>query len=483
MLLKNGSKFKKNIINIAIASAVFSMSMSSYANLNSSTSKSDKPNIIFILADDIGIEGINSFGGEYYTPNIDKLAEDGISFTNAYATPLSSPSRTRIMTGIENGKNYKAFAYLDPTQKTFGNALKQAGYVTGVVGKWQLEGNGFDGRKGMTPRQAGFDSSLLWQENMTTNWMAKGSRYWGPTLSLNGHLSTIESGFGPDYENKFAMQFIHKNKDKPFFLYYPMVLVHRPFVPTPDSMNAQTKKDRFSGMVTYMDKKVGELVSYLKKEHLYKNTVIVFTGDNGTGRAIYSTRNGHTIRGGKGFPTLNGTHVPMIVSWPAKLPKNVKKDSLFDVMDIYPTIADIADHPVKKGTIDGISQLPVLEGKVKSVRDWIYMHYAPVWIFKPARFIFNQHWKLYGSGKFVKLDTQTGVETKVSPDSSKLAHAQYLSLKKQMDDLHDSPLNPVRFPMCKGHPSTKKGVSATIAGCTDFAKMYVDLNGYDWDIK
>jgi len=423
---------------------------------------SGPPNIILILADDFGVEGVNAYGGEYYTPNIDRLAREGMRFDNAHATPLCSPSRTRIMTGLENHRNYQAFGYLAPGQRTFANVLKDAGYATGIVGKWQLMGNGFDGRVGITPEAAGFDESYLWQLKALD---AKGSRYWGPTRGENGVVKISEEGFGPDDDSHFALSFIDRHKDKPFFLYYSMVLVHSPFVPTPDSMTAQGDKNRFSGMVSYMDRKVGELMAKLKADGLDKNTIVIFTGDNGTGRAIYSMRSGYEIRGGKGMPTVNGTHVPMI-AWGIGVPQGRVSDALFDFADVLPTLADIAGAPVAPGTVDGVSQWPVMEGRQASVRDSIFIHYAPMWVFEPTRFAFDVHWKLYGDGRFVSIDPVAGTETDVPTDHLRgEAARRYAALRKVLDEANDGPLDPTRFPWCAGRASLDPAKPAEIAGC------------------
>lgn len=425
---------------------------------------SGPPNIVLVLVDDFGVEGINAYGGEYYTPNVDQLAAQGLRFDNGHAMPLCSPSRVRLMTGQENYRNYQAFGYLAPGQRTFANVLHDAGYATGMVGKWQLMGNGFDGRTGITPEAAGFDESYLWQLKALD---AKGSRYWGPTRVNNGRTRISEEGFGPDVDQVNALDFIHRHRDKPFFLYYSMVLVHNPFVPTPDSMTAQGAKTRFSAMVSYMDKQVGELMARLRAEGLDRNTLVIFTGDNGTNRQITSTRNGFPVRGGKGLPTFNGTHVPLI-AWGPGVPQGQVSQALFDFTDMLPTFAEVAGAPVRPGSIDGISQWPVITGKTASVRDAIFMHYAPAWQFEPARFAFDAHWKLYGDGKFVAVDPVSGVESEVPPAQRKgEAAKRFAALNKVLSGTRDGPLDPVRFPWCRGQASLDPARPSEVAGCAN----------------
>jgi len=421
-----------------------------------------RPNIILMLADDVGVEGINAFGGEYYTPRIDQLAREGVKFENAHATPLCTPTRVRMMTGRENARSYQAFGYLDPKSGTFAHVLKDAGYATGIVGKWQLSGNGYDGRVGATPQEAGFDESLLWQEKAQD---AKGSRYWGPTLSRNGMNRIHEDGFGPDYQTEFALDFIQRRKDGPFLLYVPFMLPHSPWVTTPDSPNARTDKDRFAGMVSYMDSQVGRILDKLAELKLDRNTIVIFTADNGTGRPITTYRDGVAVRGEKGLPTVSGTHVAFAARWPGHFPAGASRTALFDLMDITPTLAGFAGASLAGAGLDGVDQGPVMTGEKPAARDWIFQHYAPVWINEPARYVFDANWKLYGDGRFVSLDPARGVETPVTPKAGSPGAKRLAAFKQVLATRNDGPLDPARFPMCAGQPSRKPGVPAEIAGC------------------
>ena len=422
------------------------------------------PNIVLVLVDDFGVEGINAYGGGYFTPNVDRLAAQGTRFDNAHAMPLCSPTRVRLMTGQENWRNYEAFGYLAPGQRTFANMLKEAGYATGMVGKWQLMGNGFDGRVGITPEAAGFDESYLWQLQALT---PKGSRYWGPTRASNGVPKIREEGFGPDMDQAWALDFIDRHKTRPFLLYYSMVLVHNPFVPTPDSLTATGAANRFSGMVAYMDCQVGELMATLRAKGLDQNTVVIFTADNGTNRQITSTRNGFEVRGGKGTPTTNGTHVPFI-AWGPGVPAGKVSPALVDLEDMLPTFAEIAGKPALAGKTDGVSQWAVLTGKALSARDTIFHHYAPVWVFDPVRYAFDANWKLYGDGRFVSVDPVSGIETDVPPAQRKgEAARRHAALAKVLQGTPDGPLDRNRFPWCKDQPSADPARPATVAGCAN----------------
>lgn len=168
---------------------ITSMVLTSTAHLAQATSPTDneKPNVILILADDIGVETIGAYGSEYKTPNIDSLAHQGVRIDNAHATPICTPSRVRLLTGKYSFRNYKGFAYLDPSEYGIGHMMKDAGYTTMVAGKWQLAGNSFNAINGTRPKQAGFDEHIVWYIEPAL----KGSRYWQPTFIENGERKTF----------------------------------------------------------------------------------------------------------------------------------------------------------------------------------------------------------------------------------------------------------------------------------------------------
>lgn len=387
----------------------------------------EKPNIVLIMADDVSWEAFGCYGAEdYKTPNLDRLAAGGLRFTHCFSTPICTPSRVKLMTGQYNFRNYTHFGYLNPKDKTFGHMLKAAGYKTAIAGKWQLNGlyNKLPGHKDPTrPQKAGFDESLLWQ--VTTGKSKKvggGERFWSPPLEKNGKFISMEKNqgkYGPDLMCDFLCDFMERNKDEPFFAYYPMVLVHDPFVPTPDTIgdaprtqeanknnrnNSVAQKKNFVAMVEYMDKLVGRLEKKIKDLGLAENTIILFTADNGTHTRITSRWNGQDITGGKGGMTDMGTHVPLIASWPGTAPKGKIYNDLIDFTDFYTTFAEAAG--VKMGDddpVDGRSFLPRLRGERGNPRDWVLCHYQPYWNKTPGQFARTQQFKLYRDGRFYEV--------------------------------------------------------------------------------
>jgi arylsulfatase A len=359
-------------------------------------------NVVLIMADDLGYETLGVNGGESYeTPVLDRLAAEGARFNHCYVQPLCTPTRVQLMTGLYNVRNYVEFGLLDRSAKTFGNFFQDAGYKTGVAGKWQL------GRLGDEPALFGFAEHCLWQH------VRKPPRYANPGLEINGEMRDFTGGeYGPDIVNDFACDFIRRHRDEPFFLYYPMILTHAPFQPTPDSPGWDPKamgekgnrsEAHFADMVAYMDKLVGRLADTLEECGLRERTLLLFLGDNGTGRTVRSRWKGDIVRGGKGKTTLEGMHVPLIASWPATIPPGVVCDDLIDSADILPTICEAAGVPIPAGIEpDGRSFLPQLRGESGQPRQWIYSWYAPRGG-PPTEFAFNQRYKLYRDGQFFDL--------------------------------------------------------------------------------
>ena len=364
-----------------------------------------KPSIILILADDLGYETIGANGGtSYRTPQLDRLAATGVRFTHCFVQPLCTPTRVQIMTGRYNVRNYINFGILDPKAITFGSLLKQAGYATCIVGKWQL-GHDVD-----LPERFGFDESCLWQHTR------RPSRYANPGLEINGIEKNYANGeYGPDLVNEYALDFITRKKDGPFFLYYPMMLTHAPYQPTPDSRSwdpsaqgeqVNTRPEHFADMVTYMDKLIDRLVARLDSLGIRDNTLLVFVGDNGTGRGTRSRMGDRVVVGGKGTTTDAGMHVPLIVSWPGEISAGRVCSDLVDSTDLLPTLLDAAGAVTPSGLkLDGCTFLPQILGAEGQPRDWIYSWYSPRQSadMTVREFVFNHRYKLYRSGEFFDL--------------------------------------------------------------------------------
>ena len=377
------------------------------------------PNIIIIMADDMGYECIGANGGtSYATPNIDQMAAEGMRFEHCYSNPACTPSRVQIMTGLYNVYNYTRFAQLKRGERTFAHLLKDAGYATCIAGKWQL------GQTANAPQHFGFDQSLLWQHTRGnfTNPTRTDTRYENPQLERNGVKEEYHNGeFGPNVIVDFIGAFIEANKERPFLVYYPMLLPHSPFVPNPDSADWDPKSkgakrgsmnpDYFDDMVRYTDKMVGRIVQHIEDAGLADNTYIFFTTDNGSLGNTVSQINGQQIRGGKGKMTNAGTHVPLIVVGP-EISAGLVNDDLVDFTDFLPTFCEIAGFKInEESTFNGHSLLAQLHGDDNHRREFIYCWYQiPSFMKKnfpgiaDMSFVRNQRYKLYRDGSFYDVD-------------------------------------------------------------------------------
>jgi len=376
-----------------------SPSFSSIAVVQAANSR---PNIILIMADDVGYECFGCYGSrQYKTPHIDRMAEKGMRFNHCYSQPLCTPTRVKLMTGLSNARNYSAFSVLNRDQQTIGQYFKSAGYKTLIAGKWQLLGaehysKQFRG-KGTLPRDAGFDHVCLWQVDRL------GSRFWEPLLNIDGENHQFgKEEYGPDIATKYITDFMETSRDEPFFVYYSMILVHSPFVPTPDSESrkSRNRQRNFEDMVAYMDKLVGRIVGKTEELGIADRTLILFMGDNGTHKTIRSSLNGRNIQGGKGKTTDAGTRVPLVAYRPGVVPEGRVCNDLVDFSDFLPTCLEAVGVPVPAG-LDGRSFYPQLQGKPGKPREWMYCYYCPrPEKTKPVRFVRDQRWKLYGDGRF-----------------------------------------------------------------------------------
>ena len=373
--------------------------------------QAERPNIVLIMADDLGYECLSGHGSQsYHTPELDALASRGMRFEHCYSQPLCTPSRVQIMTGRYNHANYTHFGYLDPAEITFANLAREAGYATCIAGKWQLNGLTYklEGHQDNNrPAKAGFDEYCLWQ---LTQPKARGERYAGALIEQNGQLREYsDATYGPDVFTDFLIDFIQRHREVPFLAYYPMVLTHDPFVPTPSSPEWQSERNRkdpkfFADMVHYMDHLVGRIVRTLDELKLSENTLVIFTADNGTHRSIRSKWDNRIIQGGKGTTPNAGTHVPMIAYWKGRTPTGKTSSDLIDFSDILPTFAEAMGitHP-NPAVVEGRSFLPQLRGEKGNPRPWTYCWYDPLWgnldQYK-NQFVRDHRFKLYQDGRF-----------------------------------------------------------------------------------
>ncbi|MBA6413504.1 sulfatase-like hydrolase/transferase [Parahaliea sp. F7430] len=394
-----------------LISAIFMLLMMSLAGTSASLaneaapdSAAQRPNILLIMADDLGVETLGTYGGEsYQTPALDDLAAQGMRFEQGHATPLCSPSRVMLLTGKDGWRNYSHFGYLDPAQPTFAQALAAVGYRTFAAGKWQLVSNKYQDLEGMTPAAAGFQDYALWQIAAREG---ETDRYWGPTITgPQGPVPHRESEYGPELFSAALAKFIRESaaSGQPFLAYYPMVLPHRPFSGTPGQRDGD-RQQRFSAMIEAMDSIVGQLREVLEESGVADNTLLLFVGDNGTDRKITSRRNGQELRGGKALTLQSSTHVPFIAWWPGTIAPGSSRDELVYLADILPTLLELGGAALP-ADIDGRSLLPLLRNEGSDEwRDSLFMHYDPRWSDnEPARYVFDAQWKLYEDGRFFNL--------------------------------------------------------------------------------
>lgn len=344
---------------------------------------SSKPNIILIIADDVGYEIPGYTGGQSYTtPNLDYMASRGIQFTQAYCHPDGFPSRLAMITGKYNFRNYMSWGILPPTEKTIANMLHDAGYATCFVGKWQ-NGGGDE-----SIHNAGFDQYLAYLPftQQTENELIH--RYKDPILYKNGAYlpdSETHGKYSEDLNVKYLNNFIDSNVNNPFFAIYSMPLVQRPWSPTPDdpefiSWDPETSpedKNFFPSMVAYMDKKIGEILLNLQENGLKGKTLVIFTTDNATNTKIKSIYRGVPRKGKKNKTSLWGIRIPFLAFWPAKIPVGQVSNTLIDFTDFLPTLAKVAkiQTPMEYGILDGVSFFDDMRNIPGTDRSWSYCYW------------------------------------------------------------------------------------------------------------
>ncbi len=392
-----------------------------------------KPNIVFILADDVGVNDLSLYGSTFFeSPNIDQLAKDGMKFTQAYsASPLCSPTRASIMTGLYPARigitapdchlpkpllekqlvgsaapNQKALSAesitrFDTKYFTLAEAFKADGYSTAHFGKWHL------GPVPFSPLEHGFDTDM--PHTFQPSPLGAGYFYPFPVWKNHGKPGDNLEDLVADE----AVKFIEEHKDKPFFLNYWSFQAHSPWQAKekqiakyrakadPDSLQ---RNPVYAGMVETLDEVVGRLVAALKKADLLENTIIVFTSDNGpyfkANQEVHMPTEFHQVpvtsaaplREGKGTIYEGGTRVPLVISWPGKIEPGSESNAMIQSIDFFPTFADLFRLKLPADVqFDGQSLRSILEGGT-GTRDEVFCHFPTGG--NPASSIRQGEWKL-----------------------------------------------------------------------------------------
>ena len=411
------------------------------------------PNIVLIMADDVGCETLGCYGGQSYkTPHIDRLAKTGLKFTHCYAMPVCHPTRTCLLSGRyprhQGNPRWGTFPRVDEAQ-TLAKALQSAGYRTSISGKWQLTLLLKDPQQ---PHRMGFDDYCLfgWHE---------GPRYHQPMIHQNGALRTdVSDRYGPSVYVDHMVDFMKRNKDRPFFAFYSMALCHDVTddlkQPVPYARN-KDHYDTFAEMMAQMDIHVGRVTTAIRRLGLEKNTLVLFTTDNGTAkRSLHQAIDGKFIRrpvssrigdklvpGGKGNLSDDGTHVPLLASWPGRISPGTTTDHLVDMSDFLPTFRELAGKTLSardRVKIDGQSFAGVLVGRGGRGRRWAYAERGT-----RRFFVRTQNWKLYNNGKLYHVPRDINEKSPVALNRAPKSAAADIRLLQQaiatIDDGHAFP--------------------------------------------
>ena len=411
--------------------------------------KPRRPNIVFILADDLGFESLGCYGGVTYkglgpvkTPNLDAMAKGGLLFKQCFACPVCSPARSEALTGKYNFRVGFRRILSQPgvvdrldhkAHPTVAQRLKESGYVTALVGKWHL-GPPFTKGKEIEeipksadadtdyphPRDCGFDRQCIFS---------------------GGHLGTYgepkPGQYTPELLQQWTLRFLDSRKDKPepFFIYYASPIPHGPLFPTP--LNPDGKRDKVRGdlsnypyLVEYLDQQVGELLARLTTLGLRENTLVMFAGDNGSYGVTTQMRDGREVTGGKGSPADTGAWVPLLASWPGVVPAGSVYEGLVDFTDLLPTCLELAGATPHAG-VDGVSFAPQLAGQPGQPREWVFVLGGDRWYARETK------WKLNNTRQLLDVSNSPYAETLVKPqDDTPASKAARSRLQAVLDKLN-----------------------------------------------
>ena len=392
-----------------------------------------QPNIVFIFADDIGYEALNCYGGlDFETPHLNKMAAQGMLFKNMYTSPVCTPSRVSMHTGLYTfrHKHMGVLPVHQGTSKkvdfqsmpTYAQLLRGHGYHTAVTGKWQLATLE---KWPLHIKDAGYDSWCVWQI-----WSEgkKTERHWGPCYNKDGQIMDgISNQFGPDVLTDYVLEQMEQStkSNKPFFILHNELLPHWPVIDTPDDRRLK-RTPTLKGMIHYMDKLVGRILNKVEELGIRDNTYVFFMGDNGTwekdfknpkfGEAGEGKSTRHTtfgnVEGGKAKLCDAGAHVPFLAWGPKSIPVKSINSELIDVVDLFPTFCELTQTSIPKTLHkDGRSIAQQIHGKSGPSREWTHQGWgAEENLFDGSWRYFIKKEKLWDARKLPKERKLTEVE-------------------------------------------------------------------------
>jgi arylsulfatase A-like enzyme len=356
-----------------------------------------QPNIVFIMGDDLGVGDLGCYGQKIIkTPNIDRIAAEGMRFTQAYAgCTVCAPSRSVLMTGLHMGhtsvRSNPGGVPILAGDLTVAEVLKQAGYATGGFGKWGLGDIGTEG----VPWKQGFDEFVGYLNQVHAHYYYPEFLYSNDKrLPLEGNAGGNRTTYSHDVIAEQALDFIRRNKDKPFFCYMPFTTPHlellvpeesirdykghveeKPYVdPRRHYADQPDARAAYAGMVSRMDRDVGRVLALLKELRLEEDTIVFFTSDNGSAVPLWGDdyfRSTAGLRGHKQNLYEGGIRIPMVVRWPGKIARGSVNSHAWGFWDVLPTFAEIAGAK-PPARIDGVSVLPTLLGKSQPAEKSMY---------------------------------------------------------------------------------------------------------------
>jgi arylsulfatase A len=369
------------------------------------------PNIIVVLADDLGIGNVGCYGADAFkTPRIDALAASGMRFGQCYSAPNCGPSRALMLTGRYGfrtgmtGNDKTAVKLLRDGragEMMLPRILKSRGYATASAGKWS--------QIPLDPSDWGFDEYIRTDGS---------GAYWSTpdrdTYRVNGEEKAWKDGvYMPDLTHDFVVDFISRHKERPFYVHYALAHVHTKILPTPDS--TADSSDHFADNIAYMDKLVGRLLADLERLGVRDNTLVIFTGDNGVHPKLgdLSTIGGRRLSGAKGTLLEGGSRVPLIASWPSRIAAGSTCDDLVSFTDFVPALAELSGAEMPAGlVIDGRSFAPQLLGEAGTPREWLFVMLGRHWYVRDAG------WKLTDKGELFDMRDAPFAEKPVPADAS-----------------------------------------------------------------